>query len=299
SKSCEKTTLSSYKNIIYNHIIPKLGHIKLNDLKVIHLDEYYTYLADEKQLSDNTRVRHHAVIRKALDMALKQQLIPQNIADSATKPKERHSEIGKGLTEKELKKLLNLVKGTKLEVTVYLAACLGLRRGEIAGLKWENIDFDKKEVRIRHIRTASGDDNDIKKAPKTKGSNRRLSLTPELIDVLQAQKQWQTNQQKKLGKLYDNREGYVVVKEDGRPYRVNYGSEQFAKFLKMHDLPKIRLHDLRHTFASIMYEKTKDVFAVSKMLGHSDINTTTKTYTHFLDSTYKEDLSLMSEVLTG
>src|SRR5690606_20721042 len=74
SKSCEKTTLSSYKNIIYNHIIPKLGHIKLNDLKVIHLDEYYTYLADEKQLSDNTRVRHHAVIRKALDMALKQQL---------------------------------------------------------------------------------------------------------------------------------------------------------------------------------------------------------------------------------
>src|SRR5690606_20070859 len=138
--------------------------------------------------------------------------------------------------------------------------------------------------------------NDIKKAPKTKGSNRRLSLTPELIDVLQAQKQWQTNQQKKLGKLYDNREGYVVVKEDGRPYRVNYGSEQFTRFVKMHDLPKIRLHDLRHTFAILMYMKTKDVYVVSKMLGHSDITTTTNIYLHSLDSNYKEELSLMSEI---
>ncbi|NQX69645.1 site-specific integrase [Paenibacillus alba] len=113
-----------------------------------------------------------------------------------------------------------------------------------------------------------------------------------------AHKEKQKEYQELLGALYHDTD-YVFIRDDGKPYRVNSVSEDFTDFLKKHGLPKIRLHDLRHTFASVMYEAGVDLKAISEMMGHSDIGTTSRIYTHFFDDTHKEKLSVMSKVLAN
>lgn len=227
---------------------------------------------------------------------MNQQYVYQNVTDKVVQPKKENKE-GEIYTLDEVKTLLQTVKGTKMEVPVYLAICLGLRREEITGLRWENVDLENRVLRIVEVRTAAGDNNNIIKEPKTKNSKRTLYIVDEVYDVLVAQKEWQAKQKELLGKLYHD-SGYVFVRDDGKPYRVNSVSEHFSDFLKKHGLRKIRLHDLRHTFASVMYAAGVDLKAISEMIGHSDISTTSRIYTHLFDITHKEKLSVMSKILS-
>ncbi|MFC5985716.1 site-specific integrase [Marinicrinis lubricantis] len=170
----------------------------------------------------------------------------------------------------------------------YLAACLGLRREEITGLRWEYVDLEKRRLHIVKVRTAAGKDNNVVKEPKTEKSKRTIHIVDEVYDVLVAHKAWQEKQKELLGDLYNDSD-YVFVRDDGKPYRVNSVSEHFLDFLRKHDFPRIRLHDLRHTFASVMYEAGVDLKAISEIMGHSDIGTTSRIYTHMFDNTHIED----------
>jgi integrase len=295
--NCEKTTAYGYRNIIENHLIPYMGNMKLQDLHPAIIQQYYKHLLVQKSLSPNTVHRHHAVLRKALEFGKKQQYIYENFAENVELPKKINN-AGQSYTPDQVKVLLQKVKGTKMEVPVYLAVCLGLRREEITGLRWENVDLENRVLRIVEVRTAAGDNNNIIKEPKTKNSKRTLYIVDEVNDVLVAQKEWQAKQKELLGKLYHD-SGYVFVRDDGKPYRVNSVSEHFSDFLKKHGLPKIRLHDLRHTFASVMYAEGVDLKAISEMMGHSDISTTSRIYTHLFDNTHKEKLSVMSKILSS
>lgn len=292
---CEETTAYGYRNIIENHIIPFMGSVQLQKLQPAVIQKYYKNLLVEKKLSPNTVHRHHAVLRKALDFAQKQQFVYHNVADSVELPK-KNKYNGQVYTKEQLSILLGKVQETKLELPVYLAAYLGLRREEITGLRWGCVDLDKRVVRIEQVRTAAGNNNNIEKVPKTPKSRRSLHIVDKVYDILMAHKEKQKEYQEFLGDLYHDTD-YVFVRDDGKPYRVNSVSEDFTDFLKKHGLPKIRLHDLRHTFASVMYEAGVDLKAISEMMGHSDIGTTSRIYTHFFDDTHKEKLSVMSKVL--
>lgn len=295
--NCEETTAYGYRNIIENHVIPYMGNIKLQKLQPAIIQKYYKHLLEKsKPLSPNTVHRHHAVLRKALDFGMKQQYVYRNVADSVVLPK-KIKQVGKSYTPEQMKTLLQKVKGTKMELPVYLAACLGLRREEITGLRWEYVDLENRILHIVEVRTAAGDNNNIVKEPKTKNSRRTLHIVDEVYEVLVAHKEWQEKRKELLGDLYHESD-YVFVRDDGKPYRVNSVSEHFSDFLKRNGMPKIRLHDLRHTFASVMYEAGVDLKAISEMMGHSDIGTTSRIYTHMFDNTYKEKLSVMSKILS-
>jgi integrase len=296
-RNCQETTVYGYKNIIENHMIPYMSGIKLQDLQPVMIQQYYHDLEVRKKLSPNSVRRHHAVLRKALDFALNQQFVYRNVAESVVQPKKVNKEV-QIYTLDQVKILLQKVKGTKMEVPVYLAVCLGLRREEITGLRWEHVDLKNRILRIVKVRTAAGDNNYIIKEPKTSKSRRTLYIFDEIYEVLVAQKEWQAKQKELLGKLYHD-SGYVFVRDDGKPYRVNSVSEHFSDFLKKHGLRKIRLHDLRHTFASVMYAAGVDLKAISEMMGHSDISTTSRIYTHLFDKTHKEKLSVMSKILSS
>ncbi|CAM3699302.1 tyrosine recombinase XerC [Marinicrinis lubricantis] len=292
--NCEVTTAYGYNNIIYNHIVPYLGSIELQKLQPAHIQQYYNYLMDEKGLSPNTVHKHHACIRKALDYGLKQQYVYRNVADAVSLPKKKRFE-GRSYDITQLHDLLDKVKDTRIELPIYLAGYLGLRREEIVGLKWKNVDINQRLVYISEVRTKAGK-NEIIKDPKTDKSKRTLYITDPLLEILLKHKQRQEEFKRLLGTEYINT-GYVYVHDNGRPYRVNTITEQFKSFLEKHHLPKIRLHDLRHTFASILYDQGVDLKSISEALGHSDIGTTNKIYTHKFDKTHKTTVNILSEAL--
>jgi integrase len=251
---------------------------------------------DEKHLSANTVRKHHANIRKVLDYALKQQYVHRNVADAVALPRKIDFE-GKALTKDQLIELLDLVKGTKLELPVYLSAYLGLRRSEITGLLWENIDLKERVLQVKVVRTSAGKETVIKK-PKTAKSQRSLYIEDEILELLKRVRAQQEKYKQVLGKDYFASD-YVFTREDGKPYRVNTVTEQFTTFLKRQRLTLIRLHDLRHTFASILHEEGINLKSISEALGHSDIGTTSRIYTHVFDKTHKDTVSAMSRALKG
>lgn len=292
--NCEETTTYGYKNIIDNHIIPRVGNFELQKLQPVHIQQYYKHLMDEKGLSPNTVHKHHACIRKALDYGLKQQFVHRNVSDAVTLPR-KDKFTGQSYTSEQLNTLLDGVRDTNLELPVYLAGYLGLRREEIVGLRWKFIDLENRLIHISEVRTSAGS-VEVIKPPKTDKSKRTLYITDELLEVLIKTKSRQLEYEKMLGDDY-HKSDYVFVKDNGKLYRVNYVTTRFKNFLEKSGLPKIRLHDLRHTFASILYEAGVDLKAISEALGHSDLGTTNKIYTHRFDKTHKKTVNAMSEAL--
>jgi integrase len=293
--NCEITTINGYENIINNHVIPYLGDIQLQKLQAIDIQRYYKYLLDTKKLSPNTVHKHHANIRKALDYALKHQFVYRNIADAVTLPKKRKFK-GTAYNKEQLNNLLTLVKGTKIELPVLLAAFLGLRREEILGLRWNSVDLENRIIYINEVRVRAGK-NVVIKQPKTEKSQRSLYIPDEIFTLLLEIKQKQEKYKKILGKDYDN-QGYLYTHDDGKPYRINSVSDQFKRFLEKNNLLRIRLHDLRHTFASILYNEGVDLKSISEALGHSDLGTTNKIYTHRFDKTHKDTVNVISKALS-
>lgn len=292
--NCEETTVYGYRNIIYNHIVSNIGNIELQKLQPVHIQQYYRSLMEVKKLSPNTVHKHHDIIRKALDFAMKQQYVYRNVADAVSLPRKIRFE-GQAYTKHQLNELLDRVKDTRLELPVYLAGYLGLRREEIVGLKWRYIDFKHHILYVHEVRTSAGS-KVVTKSPKTDKSKRSLFIPDDLLDLLLQCKRRQEEYRVLLGSEYEDTD-YVCTHANGRPFRVNSVTEWFAEFLKKHQLQKIRLHDLRHTFASILYDEGIDLKAISEALGHSDIGTTSRIYTHIMDKTHKDTLNALSSAL--
>lgn len=293
--NCEETTAYGYRNII-RHVTGYIGSIELEKLQPLHIQQYYKHLMDERGLSPNTVHKHHANIRKALDYALKQQFVYRNVADAVVLPRKIRFE-GKAYTKEQLKLLLEKVTGTKLEVPVHLAGLLGLRREEIVGLRWEYVDLKNRLLSIQEVRTSAGRETIIK-APKTEKSRRTLYIDDDLYEVLLKQQQLQDKWKSVLGNNYSD-SGYVYTREDGMPYRVNSVTEQFSTFLEKNQLPKIRLHDLRHTWCSILFNENISLKSISEAMGHSEIGTTSRIYTHSFDKVHKNTVSAMSKAIKG
>lgn len=294
--NCEESTIYGYKNIIQKHAIPYLGALELQKLSSIHLQKYYKHLLDEKGLSPNTVWKHHANIRKALDYALKNQFVSRNVADAVELPKKK-TYVGSAYNQAQLRDMLAKVTGTPIELPVHLAAYLGLRREEIVGLRWDNIDLENRIIHIVQVRLSVGKTSVVKE-PKTGKSRRSLAIPDVLHTMLVKHKKRQGDLQAMLGSEYVD-SGYVYVHDNGTPYRVNSITEQFGRFLEKHQLQKIRLHDLRHTFASLLNEAGVSLKSISEALGHSDIGITSKVYTHLFDKTHKGAIDAISNLLSG
>ncbi len=177
-------TYFGYKTNIEKHIIPEIGNIKLQELKVLHIDKLYRIKRNPsedinaKSLS-NTSIRYiHRVLRKALQDAYKKELIVKNVADLATVPKEIQHDP-KTLNENEIKKLIRTSKGTSFYLPVLLAVGLGLRRGEVLGLSWSDVDFGRNTITIKQAASINYDGEIYLKPPKTKTSRRTLAAHPE------------------------------------------------------------------------------------------------------------------------
>lgn len=281
----EETTAYGYRGMIENYLKPQLGEIRLQKLTARDIQQYYTWLMGEKGLSPNTVIKHHNLLTNTLNAAERQEYITKNPMRAVSPPKKRQREA-KFYTPEQLGILLAKAVGTRLELPVYICAYLGLRRGELCGLRWSDVDLEHKTITIENTRTQAGK-KEIEKGTKTASSTRTLSLPETLCDMLKAAKEHQQACRAEYKNAYDDND-YVVVMEDGRPFRPNYLSELFGKFLEDNDLPKIVLHELRHTFASLSNQAGIPAYNIGKALGHSTPATTQKIYTHLLDQTHTQ-----------
>ena len=281
----EETTAYGYRGMIENYLKPQLGEIRLQKLTARDIQQYYTWLMDEKELSPNTVIKHHNLLTNTLNAAERQEYITKNPMRAVSPPKKRQREA-KFYTSEQLGTLLDKAVGTRLELPVYICAYLGLRRGELCGLRWSDVDLEHKTITIENTRTQAGK-KEIEKGTKTASSTRTLYLPDTLCDMLKAAKENQQACRAEYKNAYDDND-YVVVMEDGRPFRPNYLSELFGKFLADNDLPKIVLHELRHTFASLSNQAGIPAYNIGKALGHSTPAPTQKIYTHLLDQTHMQ-----------
>lgn len=287
---CEETTLYGYKIIVYNHIIPSIGEIKLQAVTPAVINAYIRQMK-EKGLSDNTIRKHYVLLKDSLKHAVNEDKLIKNPLDKVEPLKEVKNERDY-YTVEQLKKLFEVVKGDRLEIVVKLAGMLGLRREEIAALKWKNVDFDSKKIAIVEARTQAGK-SIVEKDTKNDSSYRTLHAPEGIMSLLFSIKAKQEEDKGLLGTSY-NDGGYTVAWEDGSPYKPNYLSDILAKIVKDNNLDYITLHGLRHTFSSISNDLGVSMFDISKTLGHSTIATTSKIYTHMFDPTHKSAIDTVS-----
>jgi integrase len=288
--SVEETTYNGYQGVVNGRLSDyfKDKKITLQDIKPKHIQDFYQYLLDDG-LSGNTVKHYHANIRKALQYAMKTDIILSNPADKVDLPKiEEYSP--KFYTSEEVKTLLNEVIGTKLEIPVMIDCFYGFRRSEVIGLKWSAIDFEKDTITINHTITQSNGKLVIRDKTKTKSSKRTLPLEPIVKSFLLELREKQEINKKLCGDSYNQEYlEYICVDNCGNLIRPDYVTETFLKLLKKKKLKQIRFHDLRHTCASILLKNGANMKEIQAWLGHSNYNTTANLYAH-LDTSSVNDV---------
>ena len=299
SSSVEPTTLTGYQGVINGRMTDyfKNTKITLQNIKPKHIQEFYQYLLDEG-LCGNTVKHYHANIRKALQYAMKTDIILSNPADKVDLPKIEEYKP-KFYTSDEVKILLNEVIGTKLEIPVMIDCFYGFRRSEVIGLKWSAVDFENDTITIDHTITQINGKLIIRDKTKTKSSKRTLPLEPIVKSFLIELKEKQEKNRELCGDSYNKDYlEYICVDNCGNIIRPDYVTETFLKLLKRKNLKIIRFHDLRHTCASILLKNGANMKEIQAWLGHSNYNTTANLYAHLDSSSVNNTGKVMANVFS-
>lgn len=293
----EDTTYYCYHGMVWNHIVPALGRIPLQELEPRHIQRYYSEMLREKGLGTNTVHKHHILLHTALKAAYRQSVLPENPVDRVEPPR-LSSPRQYFYTSEQLSRLFALVEGHPLELVVKLAGYLGLRRSEICGLRWENVDLERHLIHIKAVRTTAGG-TVVLKQPKTTHSIRRLGIggLDELEGLLRREAERQAVCKKRERDWADS--GYVVVRPDGGPTDPNRVTAIFHDFIEQHQLPPITIHGLRHTFASVANSAHVPLLDIGKALGHKDCAITGRVYTHIFDQTHQEVLNTVAACIAA
>lgn len=271
-------TVDGYTTNIKRYILPYIGTVKLQKLMPLQVQRMYDEL-QKKGYSPRTIRYAHTTLREALQHAFKMQLIPRNPADFVTLPKQVKYKA-KVYEEDEVLKMLEAAKGSEMEAPLNLAVGLGLRRGELLALKWCDIDFEKNQITICRNLVYSNKEY-IFRSPKSESGNRVIEMPSGLAAILKRHRKRQLEDKLFFGTQYVD-EDLVCCRLDGSPYRPGSYSHKFERFLKSKGLRRIRLHDLRHTNASLMLMYNVPAKVASQLLGHSSIGITLDLYSHVI-----------------
>ena len=293
-------TYSSYAAMIKRPVGPyfRQRNLSLRELEARHLQMFYSEML--RKVKPNTVIHYHAIIHSALKYAVKTDMLVQNVADKVDRPK-KNSFQPVFLSAEEMQKMFEALRGTKLELPVLVAAFYGFRRGEVLGLKWDAIDFERGTISvIRTVTTITVDGKQTEieqQSAKTKSSLRTLPLIGSFREYFLQVKEAQELNKQVCGNCYNHEyDGFVFVDELGERMRANYLTSAFPKFLEDHGLRRMRFHDLRHSCASLLLANGVPLKHIQEWLGHSDFTTTANIYAH-LD--YKSKITSAQAMETG
>lgn len=301
-RGVKHSTIVRYKELT-TRIYPAIGHIKLCDLRVDHLNNLYTALSADGlnkktggKLSTKTIIEHHRLISTVLEQAFKERLVVFNVARQAQLPRVEKKEVNYFQTE-QVEAIRNALENEppKWKMLVHLFLITGARRGEILGLKWDKVDYEKNRIHICNNILYTPDRGVYEDTPKTEKSKRYITLPLETINELKAYRQYQAQEFLKSGIPY-NLNGYVFTQYDGTPMHPDSVTDYLNKFSKKYNLPHINAHAFRHTMASMLYFNGVDSVSISKRLGHAQVSTTANIYAHIMEEADQRNADILSDI---
>ncbi len=268
--------------------------------EVYKLDFYRMFKSESTNtLTTKTIRNHHIVIHSILSTAVDWNILMNNPAERA-KPQKVTKPKAKYYNDEQVAEMLNALSSEPLMymTMIYLAIDIGLREGELTGLKWEDINFNTCEISINKQRHYIAGIGDVEGKPKTDAGMRTVTASKTVISLLKEYKKQQAENRLKFGTAWQNGE-YVFLHEDGKPISTQRPYKWFTNFLQRHNLPKITFHQLRHTNASLLISSGEDIVTVSGRLGHADKNVTLNTYSHIIKSKEAQVANKMDEFYAG
>jgi integrase len=270
------STLARYEQELRLYILPELGALRLDKVQPQHLSRFYRELL--QVLSPNSVRRIHALLRHSMNVALRWGLVTTNPATLVDPPPIPHKEI-QPLSLSEARRLLETAAGGSMYARWALAVTLGLRQGEALGLRWTDVDLENGQLRILQALQRQSGGQLVFVQPKTARSRRTIELTPSLIAAFQARRDVQDRDRAAAGESWKG-SGLVFTTRTGGPIHPRNDYRAFRTLLDRAGIRRIRLHDLRHTAASLMLANGVQARIVMEVLGHSQISLTMNTYTH-------------------
>lgn len=270
--------------MINQHLIPKLGKVLLTELRPDHLQNYYSHLLIDGRcgtstgLSARTVKHHHTMMHKALQTALEWGLVSRNVADAVKPPRARRPDM---LTwsEPEIIRFLEAAKSTPYYAMFHTVLFTGMRRSEFLALKWSDVDFIYSQLHVNRGLHHLRDGSYVFTEPKAAKSRRTIALTPSTALILRGHREKQEALRAMLGaRLTDD--DLIFSLPDGKPHRPNTITRAWTILAAQCGVKVIRLHDARHTHASLMLKQGVHPKIVQERLGHATISITLDTYSH-------------------
>jgi len=284
--SVRPSTWNGYKRGLEQHVIPTIGHLQLQRLRADHLDQLYATLVTSGRrdgtggLAPKTVRSIHTTLHKALRDAQRKQLVTRNVAQAADPPKIRRREM-RTWTNSQLRMFLDGMRDHPLYPAYVLAATTGMRRGEVLGVRWSDLNVDAHPPRLSVTQTVLSINYQITfGAPKTQRGRRSIALDPTTVRILDEHRQRQVEERTVLEGAYRDDLNLVFARADGTPIHPDYFSQTFDRAVARLALPKIRLHDLRHTHATLGLAAGIPAKVMSDRLGHATVAFTQDVYMH-------------------
>lgn len=311
------TTRISYESIIQNHLIPNVGNINLIDLKKVDIEKMYNKLLtngrkDNKNggLSIKSIRNIHLVLHKVLQEAVEREYIEKNPASIAKVPTMKSLNIRKKEIEiyskDEQMKLIDVAKEDKIYgIVVIFALYTGMRKGEILGLQWNDIDFEKKSINInKQLNRLKNYENyknkktilTIQYNTKTSNSTRKIPISDNLTNILKKHYEQQKVYKRIFGRSYIDY-NMVFCKENGEYLDPDTVLTKYKQLAKKAGIKQCTFHALRHTFATRALESNIQAKVVSSILGHSSIQFTLDTYTHVLNDLKLDEINKLDKYI--
>lgn len=290
ASTCERHEIN-----IRVHIGPPLGRIKLKNLTPAHVHRLLSEKLDAG-LAPATVRKIHSTLHKALSQAVSDGLIPRNAADVKA-PRPAPKEM-RPLSEVEARVFLEFARtsGDRFEALYVLAISTGLRRGELLGLRWDDVDLERGTLRVGRSLVREGGRHTVGET-KTRRGRRQVNLTPRTVSVLKSHRKRQLEERMWLAELYEDRD-LVFSTRVGTPINPeNLVKRSFKPLLKKASLPEIRFHDLRHTCATLLLGRSVHPKLVQELLGHATIAMTLDNYSHYLPSMGDQASGAMGDAL--
>lgn len=302
------TVYADYTRALNNYMIPALGHLRLKDIKPLHVQRFVNML-QEKDISKSGKVKHlasatvrryYTILQSVLHSAYKLGIIGVNPADSdkITLPKlsEQKTEI---FTIDEVNKMLDSLENEPLQfkVLIHLALNTGCRRGELVGLKWNDINYSNNVLTVSRSNYKLKGIADVQSKETKTGQSRRIVLPDYCISLLKQLRAKQAQQRFALGDKW-NGDNWIFTQADGKPMYPSTPTLQFSRFLKRVGMEHRKFHALRHTSATLLLSNGTNIKNVASRLGHAQLKTTNR-YVHAIDEADRQAANTFEVLLNS
>lgn len=270
---------------------------KIADALDMKYEKVFLAVNENKTLSAKTVTEYHRLISTVLRQAVKDGLIPFNVATNAEPPKVIQKEV-ESLQSADLPAILAALEKESLKwrVITHLLLITGCRRGEIAGLRWPDVDFNNNQLKISNSVLYSRDIGTYQDTPKTDDSCRFVAVPKQTMTLLEEWQKFQNADSEEKGEFFKNPDKLLFTQENGSPIHPDSITTWLDRFAKKNHLPHIYPHKFRHTMASQLIYNKVDVVSVSKRLGHSKVSTTTDIYSHIIKEADRQNADILENV---